>query len=32
MPQCGHDEVTLNQLKKWECANIEHTLVIEESE
>ena len=24
MPQCGHDELTLNQLKRWECSNDEH--------
>ena len=26
MPNCGHDELTLNELKKWECTNVEHTL------
>jgi hypothetical protein len=24
MPQCGHDEILLNDLKRWECANDEH--------
>lgn len=24
MPQCGHDELLLNDLKQWECANAEH--------
>lgn len=24
MPQCGHDELTLNQIKKWECSNAAH--------
>lgn len=24
MPQCGHDELLLNDLKQWECANVEH--------
>lgn len=21
MPECGHDELTLNELKRWECAD-----------
>jgi hypothetical protein len=24
MPNCGHDELTLNELKRWECENVEH--------
>jgi hypothetical protein len=24
MPQCGHDELLLNNLKRWECSNDEH--------
>lgn len=24
MPKCGHDELTLNELKRWECANVAH--------
>ena len=24
MPDCGHDELTLNELKRWECSNAEH--------
>jgi len=24
MPQCGHDELTLNNDKRWECSNDEH--------
>jgi hypothetical protein len=24
MPNCGHDELTLNELKRWECLNVEH--------
>ena len=24
MPQCGHDELLLNNKKQWECANAEH--------
>lgn len=24
MPGCGHDELMLNELKRWECANVEH--------
>jgi hypothetical protein len=26
MPECGHEELTLNQLKKWECSNAEHII------
>ena len=26
MPNCGHDELTLNALKRWECLNVEHDL------
>lgn len=26
MPNCGHEELTLNELKKWECSNVEHKL------
>ena len=24
MPTCGHDQVLLNDLKRWECSNVEH--------
>ena len=24
MPECGHEELLLNDLKRWECANDEH--------
>ena len=24
MPNCGHDELLLNDLKRWECSNAEH--------
>jgi hypothetical protein len=24
MPECGHDELTLNNLKRWECSSDEH--------
>jgi hypothetical protein len=24
MPQCGHDELLLNDQKRWECSNVEH--------
>jgi hypothetical protein len=24
MPTCGHDELLLNELKRWECSNAEH--------
>jgi hypothetical protein len=26
MPNCGHDELLLNDLKRWECSNAEHTI------
>jgi hypothetical protein len=26
MPECGHDELLLNDIKRWECANAEHDL------
>lgn len=26
MPECGHDELLLNDLKRWECTNSEHTI------
>lgn len=26
MPQCGHDELTLNDLKRWECSNVQHDI------
>lgn len=26
MPECGHDELKLNELKRWECANVAHEL------
>ena len=26
MPHCGHDELTLNNLKRWECSNGEHEI------
>ena len=27
-PECGHDELTLNELKIWECTNGEHDYVV----
>jgi hypothetical protein len=27
MPNCGHDELTLNELKRWECGNEEHNVI-----
>ena len=26
MPECGHDELTLNSQKRWECSNEAHTV------
>lgn len=28
MPQCGHDELFLNDKKQWECSNGEHTPLV----
>jgi hypothetical protein len=28
MPECGHDELLLNDLKIWECNNGDHTQII----
>jgi hypothetical protein len=25
MPECGHEELILDELKRWECANEAHT-------
>ena len=27
MPQCGHDEIALNELKQWTCTNGEHDVI-----
>jgi hypothetical protein len=24
MPECGHEELFLNNIKRWECSNVEH--------
>jgi hypothetical protein len=31
MPECGHDELTLNDKKQWECSNAAHTVIVYES-
>ena len=28
MPNCGHDELLLNDLKRWECSNGEHKIEV----
>jgi hypothetical protein len=28
MPDCGHDELTLSEQKRWECSHVQHTQVI----
>ena len=28
MPECGHSELLLNNLKRWECANAAHDKLI----
>ena len=27
MPECGHEELLLNELKRWECTNGEHNVL-----
>jgi len=27
MPECGHSELLLNELKQWECTNGEHDVI-----
>lgn len=27
MPNCGHDELILNEIKRWECSNVEHNVI-----
>lgn len=31
MPDCGHDELLLNNLKRWECSNVEHEITFIQS-
>ena len=31
MPSCGHDELSLNDKKQWECANAAHVVILDES-
>jgi hypothetical protein len=26
MPECGHEELLLNDLKRWQCSNAEHKI------
>ena len=26
MPECGHEELTLTEMKRWECGNEEHNV------
>jgi hypothetical protein len=28
---CDHDELTLNELKRWECTNASHVMISDES-
>jgi hypothetical protein len=28
MPECGHDELILNDKKQWQCANEEHNVTL----
>jgi hypothetical protein len=27
MPECGHEELILNKMKRWECGNEEHNVI-----
>jgi hypothetical protein len=31
MPQCGHDELFLNDVKQWECSHATHVVIVHES-
>lgn len=31
MPECGHEELTLNKLKRWECSHATHVVIQHES-
>ena len=31
MPECGHDELLLNDKKKWECSHASHVIIRDES-
>jgi hypothetical protein len=31
MPECGHEELFLNNIKRWECSNPEHLEILNES-
>jgi hypothetical protein len=31
MPTCGHDELTLNDKKQWECSHASHVVILDES-
>ena len=31
MPECGHDELLLNDKKQWECANAQHKVISDET-
>jgi hypothetical protein len=30
MPECGHDELTLNERKQWECSHASHVIILDE--
>ena len=31
MPDCGHDELLLNDQKRWECSSLFHVVIVDES-
>jgi hypothetical protein len=30
MPECGHEEIILNELKIWECSHASHVVIIDD--
>jgi hypothetical protein len=30
MPECGHDELILTELKKWECSHASHVVILDD--
>ena len=31
MPNCGHDDLLLNDRKRWECSNLSHVVIRDEA-
>jgi hypothetical protein len=30
MPECGHDELILTELKRWECSHASHVVILDD--